>query len=183
MNEKHRVIRDQLCNHKVYRAKLKVLRMELDHMKTLLEKELSHDESSIEIIEALALPAQAPRTGGRGSSIGSVTERVALGYEEELNEEPPARYLLRSRISSIESSIIHYEYELEALNRALSALSAVELFIIRALYFEDLPWLKVTELYAVNFGPKNERTLKNYRRVAVDKLYDILKGREINVHI
>lgn len=144
-----------LKSHKMNRAKLKLLKLELAQMV----------ESTQELIEALSL--RAPSIGGiRCSSIGSKVENVALmDKTPEVNED----------IIKISGSIYRLEYLVNLVDSAMEALTEREHYIITLLYFEEQSWQDLTDIYNKKYEFREERTLKRYRKEALNRLDEALK--------
>lgn len=165
-----------LKSYKITKAKIKIAHLEIEQLTDLLTKQLQHDESPVEIIEALSLKCGASNSGGSSGKISSPVESVALNYLIEWSADPPGRQEIRQRIIDIKSGVYGMELDCQLVESALTALTDREKYIIEQLYFEGLSWVKIMEYFEQEFEFREERTLKDYRHRALSKMDEVLRS-------
>ena len=99
-----------------------------------------------------------------------------MSYCREWAKRPPTPVEIRERIAEIKSRIEPLRQEVKIVDEViLPCLNAKELFVIKKLYIEGYSWKEITEIYADEFDIKEERTLKDIRKFAFQKIKEVIK--------
>lgn len=169
-------IQGLLKAYKMNRAKIKIAKLEVDQLQELLKGQLLYDESHVEVIEAMALKSPSSEGGSKTHKISQPTESIALSYLVEWSQDPPDRAEIKHRIAQIKSVIYGLDLDVQMVESALTALTDREKYIVHQLYFEGLSWARIIEDFEREFEFRDERTLRRYRKEALNRMDKVLRG-------
>lgn len=166
-----------LKNYRINKAKIRCGELEIEGLEEYIKKGPQYDSTKDEEIEGMSLAVNAsdmPRSVT--NKFHSIVEDVAMSYCREWAKRPPTPLEVRERIAEIKSRIEPLRQEVKIVDEViLPCLNAKELFVIKKLYIEGYSWKEITEIYADEFDIKEERTLKDIRKFAFQKIKEVIK--------
>lgn len=174
-------IQDLLKNYRENRAKVNFIILENEGWETLLKQDLQPiDTDEKEVIEEQCLSASVITDTPRSitNKFNSKTENAALNYREYLNRKPLTKPEIRDVIKKNKEKITVLEMDVKLVDTVfLPCLDVKEEFIIRSLYFEGYSWHEITARFAEKFDAREEPTLKDMRKYALQKMGDIINSK------
>ena len=149
-------------------AKVRLLQLEIDGIKSMLEKNMEIKiETDEEAIEGMSLQASTVDDFKPDClSISNTTARVAVNYRDEATVKLD-REILLSNIRDLESKMSPYIKDIKIVDVLIDSLNKEEQFIIKKFYIEGL------QIYAIqqNWHTEiHESTIKNKKAVALAKI-------------
>jgi hypothetical protein len=160
-------IEERLKSYSKNKARIGYLKLQLEGIMDNIKYGMGIEESDADTIEGMTYHRNIDGQP-MGSGVSSKTERVALDYrcEQEKMVNPDGESIMMLR-RVVEQEIRYLEREVAMVDAIMSALGEEERYIITRLYIDKMPWEYIIRDYAARYAPREERTLKDKRQIAM----------------
>ena len=165
------MIVEKLRRYKDNTARIKLLQLEIDGIKMILDKNLDiHAETEEEAITGMSLGASTVdefKPDCLGTS--NTTARVAANYKDEMMIKIESQ-ILQSNIKDLESKMQPYIKDIKIVDVLMESLDKESKFILQKYYIEKLTIAKIQKELPIEV---HETTIKRNKALALAKITQI----------